>query len=70
MLRMDDIQRQAVDLFPKMWYRAFKRSVYGKNYLLTYAEQLVTDVELFCPIYAPFTALSHIRTKVMIPPAP
>ena len=49
MLRIDDIQRQAVDLFPKMWYNAFERSVcMAKNYLLTYAEQLATDVELLC----------------------
>ena len=45
----DDIQRQAVDLFPGMRYNAFERSVYmAKNYLLTYAEQLATDVELLC----------------------
>ena len=49
MLRIDDIQRQAVDLFPKMWYNAFEMSVYmARNYLLTYAEQLATDVELLC----------------------
>ena len=49
MLRIDDMQRQAVDLFPEMWYNAFERSVYmARNYLLTYAEQLATDVELLC----------------------
>ena len=32
-----------------MWYNAFERSVYmARNYLLTYAEQLATDVELLC----------------------
>ena len=29
MLRIDDMQRQAVDLFLKMWYNAFKSSVYA-----------------------------------------
>ena len=32
-----------------MWYNTFERSVYmAKNYLLVYAEQLATDVELLC----------------------
>ena len=49
MFRIDDMQRQAVDLFPKMWYNMFEKSVYmANNYLLTYAEQLATDVELLC----------------------
>ena len=49
MLRIDDMQRQAVDLFPKMWYNTFGRSGYmAKNYLLVYAEQIATDVELLC----------------------
>ena len=30
MLRINDMQRQAVDLFPKMWYNTFERSgLYG-----------------------------------------
>ena len=63
MLRIDDIQRQAVDLFPEMWYNAFERSVYmAKNYLLIYAEQLATDVELLCQnIKAPSNTLFQIR---------
>ena len=63
MLRIDDMQRQAVDLFLKMWYNVFERSVYmAKNYLLTYAEQLATDVELLCQnIKAPSNTLFQIR---------
>ena len=63
MLRIDDMQRQAVDLFPEMWYNAFERSVYmARNYLLTYAEQLATDVELLCQnIKAPSNTLFQIR---------
>ena len=63
MLRIDDMQRQAVDLFPEMWYNAFERSVYmAKNYLLIYAEQLATDVELLCQnIKAPSNNLFQIR---------
>ena len=60
---IDDIQRQAVDLFPKMWYNTFEKSVYmAKNCLLTYAEQLATDVELLCQnIKAPSNTLFQIR---------
>ena len=59
----DDIQRLAVDLFPKILYNAFKRSVYmAKNYLLIYAEQLATDVELLCQnIKAPSNTLFQVR---------
>ena len=47
---IDDMQRQAVDLLTEIRYTAFERSgLYGKkNYLLVYAEQLATDVELLC----------------------
>ena len=35
MLRIDDMQRQAVDLFLKMWYNASERSgLYGKKLLV------------------------------------
>ena len=63
MLRIDDMQRQAVDLFPGMRYNAFERSVYmAKNYLLVYAEQLATDVELICQnVKAPSNTLFQIR---------
>ena len=34
MLRIDDMQRQAVALLPEIWYNAFKRSIYlAKNCL-------------------------------------
>ena len=57
------MQRQTVDLFPKMWHNAFERGVYmAKNYLLTYAEQLATDIELLCQkIKAPSNTLFQIR---------
>ena len=62
MLRIDDMQRQAVDLSPKIWYNAFERSVYmARNYLLTYSEQLATNIELLCQnIKAPSNTLFQI----------
>jgi len=63
MLRIDDMQRQAVDLFLEIWYNAFERGVYmAKNYLLIYAEQLATDTELLCQnIKAPSNTLFQLR---------
>ena len=63
MLRIDDMQRRAVDLFPKMWYNTNGRSVnMSKNGLLIYAEQLATDAELLCQnIKAPSNTLFQIR---------
>ena len=60
---IDDMQRQAVDLFPEMWYNSIERSVYmARNYLLIYAEQLATDLELLCQnIKAPSNTLFQIR---------
>ena len=49
MLRIDDMQRQAVDFCTQKWYNSNERGVYmAKNYLLIYAEQLATDIELLC----------------------
>ena len=63
MLRIDDMQRQAVDLFLETWYNLLKRSVsMAKNYLLIYAEQLAIEIELLCQnIKAPSNTLFQIR---------
>ena len=35
MIRIDDMQRQAVDILPEIWYNAFERSgLYGKELLI------------------------------------
>ena len=63
MLRIDDMQRQAVDFFTRKWYDINKRGDFmAKNYLLIYSEQLATDVELLCQnIEAPSNTLFQIR---------
>ena len=59
----DDIQGFALICFLKYGIMRLKGVVYmTKNYLLTYAEQLATDVELLCQnIKAPSNTLFQIR---------
>ena len=63
MLRIDDIQGFALICFRKRGISQLKGVVYmAKNYSLTYAEQLATDVELLCQnIKAPSSTLFQIR---------
>lgn len=63
MLRIDDIQRQAVDLFSEHRIIHLKGMLYmAKNYLLIYSEQLATDIELLCQkIKAPSNTIFQIR---------
>lgn len=63
MLRIDDIQRQAVDLLSEQGIIHLKGMLYmPKNYLLIYSEQLATDIELLCQkIKAPSNTIFQIR---------
>ena len=63
MLRIDDMQRQAVDFSEKVYYNSLEGSVVmSKNFLLVYSEQLATEIEMLCKdIKAPSNTVFQIR---------